>query len=199
MDNKEVMNKCLKTFITVIAAVVVFFLFVYPNISNNKETFSGEEEQKPSAVEQKVSVVEQNNEPLDSSLEELDLQQENGLGDNLPVEVEGPSGESPESVNASPEGDEKPVKLPEDYYFLDDGSSGKMSIQHNLCSKSCCSEQYPTPFKLQYDGDVCLNKDKYVPSQIMCNNPYQDSGCLCMTHDQAQFLTNRGNNGRFLQ
>ena len=39
------------------------------------------------------------------------------------------------------------------------------------------------------------NKDKYVPSNIMCNNAYQDSGCLCLTKEQAGFLSNRGGNG----
>lgn len=86
--------------------------------------------------------------------------------------------------------------LPEDYYFLDDGSKGKMSIQHNLCSRSCCSEQYPTPFKMKHDPYVCQNKDKFVPSQIMCNNTFQDSGCLCLTKDQAEHIYNRGGNGR---
>lgn len=85
-------------------------------------------------------------------------------------------------------------KLPENYYFLDDGADGKMSIQHNLCSRSCCSEQYPPPFKLKYDSYVCKNKDKFVPSQVMCNNTFQDSGCLCMTKEQAEFLTSRGGN-----
>lgn len=176
MDNNEVANKCLKTFIVVIVAVMVFFLFVYPQVNNNKENFSAEE---------KASMLVNNSEQLNASLEELDLQHD-GSNNNIPVSIEGPSGEKLE-------------KLPENYYFLDDGSGGKMSIQHNLCSKSCCSEQYPTPFKLKYDGNVCANKNKYVPSQIMCNNAYQDSGCLCMTKDQAKFLNNRGGNGNHLQ
>ncbi len=86
--------------------------------------------------------------------------------------------------------------IPSNYYFLDDGSGGEMSIQHNLCSRSCCSEQWPTPFKRKYDPYVCRNKDKFVPSRIMCNNTFQDSGCLCLTKNQAQFLYNRGGNGR---
>lgn len=35
------------------------------------------------------------------------------------------------------------TNIPSNYYFLDDGADGEMSIQHNLCSKSCCSSQYP--------------------------------------------------------
>lgn len=94
--------------------------------------------------------------------------------------------------------------IPSNYYFLDDGSSGEMSIQHNLCSKSCCSAQWPTPFKQKYDPYVCgaRNADgtpvKFVPSNIMCNNSFEDSGCLCLTQEQSKFLYNRGGNGREL-
>ena len=91
---------------------------------------------------------------------------------------------------------ETPTSIPSNYYFLDDGAGGEMSIQHNLCSRSCCSEQWPTPFKKKYDPYVCQNKDKFVPSRIMCNNTFQDSGCLCLTKKQSQFLYNRGGNGR---
>lgn len=86
--------------------------------------------------------------------------------------------------------------IPANYYYLDDGAGGEMSIQHNLCSKSCCSEQWPTPFKQKYDPYVCANKDKFVPSQTMCNNSFQDTGCLCLTKKQQSFLYNRGGNGR---
>lgn len=87
-------------------------------------------------------------------------------------------------------------QIPSNYYFLDDGAGGEMSIQHNLCSKSCCSEQWPTPFKQKYDPYVCQNKDKFTSSRIMCSNTFQDAGCLCLRKDQQQFLYNRGGNGR---
>jgi len=91
---------------------------------------------------------------------------------------------------------EKSNVIPSNYYFLDDGANGEFSIQHNLCSKSCCSEQWPTPFKQKYDPYVCNNKDKFVPSNIFCNNSFQDSGCVCLTNKQSSFLYNRGGNGR---
>jgi len=92
--------------------------------------------------------------------------------------------------------DNNPSSLPSNYYFLDDGANGEFSIQHNLCSKSCCSEQWPTPFKLKNDPYVCKNKKDFVPSRMMCNNSFQDSGCLCLTRKQAKFIYNRGTNGR---
>lgn len=81
------------------------------------------------------------------------------------------------------------------FYFLDDGAGGELSIQHNLCSKSCCSEQWPTPFKQKHDPYVCGNKDQFVSSRIMCNNTFQDSGCLCLTKKQATALATRAGNG----
>jgi hypothetical protein len=88
--------------------------------------------------------------------------------------------------------------IPSNYYFLDDGAAGTQSIQHNLCSKSCCSPSWPTPFSQKYDPFVCSEKNKFVPTNIMCNNSFQDSGCACITKDQALFMANRGGNGREL-
>lgn len=107
--------------------------------------------------------------------------------------IDGPGFEKGEVEDAY---QESPNGIPSNYYFLDDGADGEMSIQHNLCSPSCCSEQWPTPFKRKYDPYVCQNKDKFVPSNIFCNNTFQDSGCLCLSKKQASFLYNRGGNGR---
>ncbi len=87
--------------------------------------------------------------------------------------------------------------IPDSYYFLDDGAGGEMSVQNNLCSKSCCSAQWPTPFKQKSDPYVCegLKSGKYVPSRMFCNNTYQDAGCLCLTKEQGRFLYSRGRGG----
>jgi len=88
-----------------------------------------------------------------------------------------------------------PIKVPPpDSYLLDDGASGTMGLHTNLCSKSCCSEQYPLPFKMRHEPSVCKNKNNFVPSNLMCNNAWQDVGCLCLTKDQASFLATRGGN-----
>jgi hypothetical protein len=89
--------------------------------------------------------------------------------------------------------------LAENTYFLDDGADGKMSIQHNMCSRSCCSDsQYPTPFKLKADSNICAMKKAGTlgTSNLFCNNAFQDSGCLCITKKQSQGIYNRMGNGR---
>jgi hypothetical protein len=80
------------------------------------------------------------------------------------------------------------------YYLLDDGAGGSAGLQFNMCSKSCCSEQYPLPFKMPVDSAVCASKSEFVPNNYMCNNAWQDTGCVCMTKDQANFIGSRGGN-----
>ncbi len=86
--------------------------------------------------------------------------------------------------------------IPSNYYFLDDGADGEMSMQHNLVSKSCCSPQWPTPFKTSADPYVCGNKGKFVGSRMFGSNSFQDAGCVCVSQKQAKFIYNRGGNGR---
>ena len=83
---------------------------------------------------------------------------------------------------------------PADYYMLQDGVAGKMRVENNICSKSCCSPQWPTPFKQEYNPSICQNRNNYVPSGMTCNNLYNDAGCLCLTKDQSLSLQNRGGN-----
>ena len=87
-----------------------------------------------------------------------------------------------------------PIKvIPSDSYILDDGNKGKTGLHTNLCSKSCCSPQFPVPFPMKHDPRI--NKDNdFVPNNLMCNNAWQDSGCLCLTEKQSNFLYDRGGN-----
>lgn len=80
------------------------------------------------------------------------------------------------------------------HFLLDDGGNGSNGLHFNLCSKACCSDQYPTPFKLPYEDKVCNNKQKFVPSPYMCNNAWQDSGCVCLSKSQGEFIGSRGGN-----
>ena len=77
---------------------------------------------------------------------------------------------------------------------LDDGLEGDAGLLYAPCSTSCCTPQYPPPFKVSEDKNVCMNKDKYVPSGYKCNNAWNNSGCLCMTKQQSNFLASRGGN-----
>ena len=77
---------------------------------------------------------------------------------------------------------------------LDDGNYGNSGVQYNLCSKSCCTPQYPPPFMLPVDALVSQSKDKFVTSSYTCNNSWQNSGCLCLREKQAEFLNGRGKN-----
>lgn len=78
--------------------------------------------------------------------------------------------------------------------ILDDGDMGNLGLNFNLCSKSCCSAQWPTPFSVTPDDFVLRSKDEFVPSSYTCNNGWEDSGCVCLTPKQALFLNRRGNN-----
>jgi len=77
-------------------------------------------------------------------------------------------------------------------YLLDDNNEGKFSFP--ICSKACCSPQYPPPFEIPIDEWLAKNKDKYVPSQYTCNNAWEDTGCLCLPDKQREYLESRGAN-----
>ena len=78
---------------------------------------------------------------------------------------------------------------------LQDGGNGMFGLNYAMCSKSCCSPQYP-PQGFELDKDVVVDelKDNFVPSQYVCNNAWQDSGCVCMTKKENGFLSSRGGN-----
>jgi len=77
---------------------------------------------------------------------------------------------------------------------LSDGEGGNYTLATNICSPSCCSNQYPLPFELKDDKFVCNNKNEFIPSGYVCNNSWQNSGCMCITKGQAEFINNRGGN-----
>jgi len=68
-----------------------------------------------------------------------------------------------------------------------------MDFSLNMCSPNCCNKQFHPPFALA--GDFYpYDDDKYVSSSYACNNSFQNSGCLCMTKNQSEFLGSRGLN-----
>ena len=99
------------------------------------------------------------------------------------------------------------VQNPMEYYYngsasgnsveidkLDDGVEGDAGLLYAPCSQSCCTPQYPLPFKLETDDFLCKNRNKFVPTSYKCNNAWQNSGCVCMTKEQSDFLGSRGGN-----
>jgi hypothetical protein len=79
---------------------------------------------------------------------------------------------------------------------LDDGYNGEMGLNYNMCSKACCSPQYPPPFALESDAMVESMKDKFVPNNYACNNAWNNAGCVCMTKEQRSYLESRGGNAQ---
>ena len=71
----------------------------------------------------------------------------------------------------------------------------ELDVSNNMCSVSCCGgTQYPTPFSVDYSPYICDNKDKFVSSNYMCNDKFNNAGCLCLTKEQNNFLRSRGGN-----
>lgn len=88
-----------------------------------------------------------------------------------------------------------------DYTLLDEDLQ-KFTLSNNICSPSCCSEQYQLQFKVKSDNDVCIDKDKYVITNLTCMNTTGRSesgtggnaGCMCVTKEQQEYYESRGNN-----
>jgi len=77
---------------------------------------------------------------------------------------------------------------------VSDDTLGDMPLTYNMCSKSCCTSQYPVPFNMPVDDLTCKDKEELIGTSYACNNAWQDSGCMCMTKKQGSFLYSRGGN-----
>jgi hypothetical protein len=148
--------------------IVLLLALVYFMTSSKKEGFSEE----GAIIENTTSLPSKYFDPRTGELKEGDGFIDPILGDG--------------SVNRA--------GVPATYYYLDDGAEGRMSVQHNLCSRSCCASQYPTPHPIESDPYVLDNVQNFVPSNMMCNNAFQDAGCMCLTKEQGEFFQARGGN-----
>jgi hypothetical protein len=85
----------------------------------------------------------------------------------------------PDAYGPSAKGDLDPADYENDPRML-----------YNKCSLSCCSAQYPLPFKADADPFVCdkNGKSKYLASDYTCTNNTGGTGCLCMSEKQADGL-----------
>lgn len=169
MNIKTVLFVCL-------LIALVLYLFC-PSVYNT-ENFTEEEYIKLTAEEENKKKKNNNPKKYQSMLNEL-------IEDSPFVGL-------PNELNAPWEGGIKGYgKIDDDWM---ENLNGDESLSFNMCSKSCCSPQYPTPFALPEDPLVCNSKDEFVPSSYTCNNGWQDSGCVCMTKKQSKFLGSRGGN-----
>lgn len=47
-----------------------------------------------------------------------------------------------------------------------------------ICSKKCCSTQWPTSKNTQII-DSRINENDYLPTNLNCNDGINDTGCIC--------------------
>lgn len=167
-------TNCLKIVLVIVLAYITYFWVINPRVTSSSatESFAAEEAEMPAMEQVAPETQTVSSGPAMVPHDDQDVAMAPVSDEILGVE-----------------------EVPDNYYLLDDGANGMMSVRNNLCSQSCCSDQYPTSFKLRRDENVYANKGNFVPSSYVCNNAYQDSGCLCMTKEQSNFLATRGGNG----
>jgi hypothetical protein len=71
---------------------------------------------------------------------------------------------------------------------MTDKSVENGSLLTARCSADCCDNQWPPPFNTDsdvYGGD-------FIKSGYTCNNADDNTGCLCMTSEMRDVLSNRG-------
>ncbi len=179
MDLQFLESECLTTVLLVVIMIIVFFWFVYPKMSCSAEKFSPVISATPEA-----SVVSENV-TLPNGVKVPYYDESKG------VIMAGSEWSNPPQFDPM---SDKPYVIPPGSYLLDDGQGGNSGLSNAKCSQSCCSQQWPVPFKLKYDSNTCNSQEEYRPSNLTCNNNYEDSGCLCITDKQFDYLSNRGGN-----
>lgn len=172
-------SQCLTTVLLAVIAILLFLWLIYPQLSCSKESFnpstsnstnsSTGSQLSPPAPAVPVKYVDANTGTIMDGTDFMKPKFDNN--DNPPINI-----------------------IPPGSYLLDDGRGGQTGLATAKCSKSCCSSQWPLSFNLPYEADICDNKDKYVPNALYCDNSWQDSGCLCLTEDQYDYLSDRGGN-----
>ncbi len=75
-----------------------------------------------------------------------------------------------------------------------DDDNDSVSNMFNLCSPSCCTQQYPIPHKLDSDPLIAGKENTFVPSTMTCRNSVQNAGCMCVNKDEMNLLSTRGGN-----
>lgn len=66
----------------------------------------------------------------------------------------------------------------------------QMGLNTGFCSTGCCAKQYGVDTPL----DAMTPEGNYVLTNYTCNNSHQNTGCMCLTNDQADLFNSRGGN-----
>lgn len=168
-----------KSVVAAIVAILVIAVIVYGSKYVNREGYDSiNNELNPNVKETKQDFDYLYDKKTGIMMSGSDFQKEELEGRYVPLDA---NEEIPINVIAP------------DSFLLDDGNNGRTGTMTNQCSPSCCAQQYPTPFKVEHDEKLC-NLKNFVPNNMMCNNAWQNSGCLCLTKDQANHMYSRGGN-----
>jgi hypothetical protein len=166
----------LATLVVIILLLVVFYKLSYENLQSVNITNTPRETQDATELKEKDPVI--NPRMYDRRTGQItDASEFVGL----PSEIYPANGGNPISNYGTID-------------KLDDGYNGEMGLNYNMCSKACCSPQYPPPFALEEDVMVNSMKDKFVPNNYACNNAWNNAGCVCMTKEQHNYIGSRGGN-----
>jgi hypothetical protein len=65
-----------------------------------------------------------------------------------------------------------------DYYDLKYDKPIGYDIEKIVCSKNCCSTQWPTSKSTQIK-DPNIDMRDYLPTNLNCNDGIHDTGCIC--------------------
>ena len=67
-----------------------------------------------------------------------------------------------------------------------------MKIDQNACSKQCCNHvQWPVPFNTKNPTLNSSQESEFIPNNLSCNRG-ESGGCVCLTKNQFNYLSNHG-------
>jgi hypothetical protein len=66
----------------------------------------------------------------------------------------------------------------DNYFDLKYDTPTGHNMEKMVCSKSCCSTQWPTSEPTQIK-DLKINMNEYLPTNLNCNDGIHDTGCMC--------------------
>jgi hypothetical protein len=64
------------------------------------------------------------------------------------------------------------------YFDLKYDTPMNYNMEKMVCSKSCCSTQWPTSGPTQVN-DPKIDMNEYLPTNLNCNDGIHDTGCIC--------------------